>query len=268
MEKLKKRVYEIIEIASPDDVPSKIFDIFILTLILLNVLAVIAGTVESLYSKYSVYFNAFEAFSVIIFTVEYFLRLWTCTVKDKYKNSISGRLRFALTPLLIIDLLAILPFYLPMFFVFDSRFLRALRLFRLLRILKVIRYSDSLSLFSRVFHNKKEDLFMSLSFIVILLILVSSVMYYIENTEQPESFSSIPATMWWGIATLTTVGYGDMYPVTPLGKFLGGLIAILGLALFALPTGIIASGFSEELERKNADRKKETCPHCGRELNG
>lgn len=266
---LKKRIFEIIEVASPGDMPSKIFDIIILSLIVLNVFAVIVETLEKIYELYAIYFNVLEMVTITIFTVEYILRIWTCNLMEEYKNPIVGRIRFAFTPLIIIDLLAILPFFIPMIIPVDARFLRAIRLFRLLRILKTGRYFESLNMLSRVFRNKKEELIISLSIILVLLIFTSSFMYYIENSAQPEVFSSIPATMWWGIATLTTVGYGDMYPITPIGKFTGGIIAILGIMLFALPTGIFASGFSEEIQRRSLIRKKEkTCPYCGKEMDG
>ncbi len=260
---IKRRIHEIIEVASPDDKASKIFDIFIITLISLNVLAVILETVESLYTQYEEFFKVFEVFSVLIFTVEYVLRLWTCTCNPKFKDPIKGRIRFALTPMALIDLMAILPFYLPMLIPLDLRFIRALRLFRLFRILKMGRYSIALQTLGNVLKDKKEELFVSIFSILILLIMASSLMYFVESDAQPEVFSSIPAAMWWGVATLTTVGYGDVYPITPLGKFLGSIIAILGIGLFALPAGILASGFSEQIQKKKNSR---TCPYCGREI--
>lgn len=119
----------------------------------------------------------------------------------------------------------------------------------------------ALALINRVVNQKKEELVISLIFTLFLLLITSTLMYYIENEAQPENFSSIPETMWWGIATLTTVGYGDIYPVTPLGQFIGGVIAVIGIGLFALPTGILASGFSEELS--NRKENANCCPTCG-----
>ncbi|OPX85483.1 MAG: Cyclic nucleotide-gated potassium channel [Pelotomaculum sp. PtaB.Bin104] len=262
LNKLKRRVFEIITLAAPDDKSSKFFETIILSLIALSITAVILETVNSLHEKYAFYFNVLEIITVSVFSVEYVLRLWTCTFLDKYKNPITGRLRFAFTPMLIIDLMSILPFFIPMIISVDTRFLRALRLLRLFRILKTGRYFESLQIMNRVINNKKEELLVSLSIILILLIMISSCMYWVENSAQPEVFSSIPATMWWGIATLTTVGYGDMYPITPLGKLMGGVVTILGLMLFALPTGIFASGFTEEIQYKKSKRKKENpCSH-------
>lgn len=262
---IKQRVFSILEGKSENDPSSRRFNIFITTLIFLNVLAVILETVEDIKRQFSSFFNVFEAISVIIFTIEYTLRLWSCVSDPKYERPLMGRLRFALTPLALIDLLAILPFYLPMIVNLDLRFIRILRLFRFFRIFKLARYSSSLKILSTVLRKKKEDLIIIGFVLVILLMFSSSLMYYVENEAQPGNFSSIPATMWWCIVTLTTVGYGDIYPVTPLGKCLGAVIAILGIGMFALPTGILASAFVEELHKKQEHRI--TCPHCGKPIN-
>lgn len=211
--KVRARIYGILETAAPGDLPSKIFDLFIVGLIFLNIIAVILETVESLSSKYLSLFNAFELFSVGIFTAEYVMRLWTSTSNPKFKHSITGRIRFAVTPLILIDLLAILPFYLPMIIPFDLRFMRALRLFRLFRLFKIGRYSESVRTLGDVFKAKKEELFLAIFGVLILLIVASSLMYYVEGGIQPHAFSNIPAAMWWSVATLTTVGYGDVYPI-------------------------------------------------------
>ena len=199
-----------------------------------------------------------------VFTVEYVLRLWTCTMHREFSRVVVGRARFALTPLALVDLIAILPFYLPMILPFDLRFIRILRLVRLLRLLKMGRYLESMRTLGRVFTSKKEELIIAISIVSILLVLASSVMYFLEYEAQPEAFSSIPAAMWWGVATLTTVGYGDVYPVTPLGKVLGGIIAITGIGIFALPAGILASGFAEEIQERRG--KGRLCPHCGQDI--
>ena len=174
-----------------------------------------------------------------------------------------GRIRFALQPLQIIDLLAILPFYLP-FIGIDLRFLRAVQLFRLFRLLKMGRYSQSLTTLTNVIKSKKEELSITLFAGFILLIIASSLIYLVENEAQPEAFHSIPNSMWWGVVTLTTVGYGDVYPKTALGKIIGACIALLGIGLFALPAGIIASGFASEIQKKETEIK--VCPHCGKKI--
>lgn len=262
IQKIKSRIFEILETSSAD-LYSRIFGIFIMSLISLNVLAVILETVESISIKYELFFTTFEVFSVAVFTVEYLLRLWTCTSNKRFANPYTGRVRFAVTPLAIIDLMAVLPFYLPLIFPFDLRFIRILRLFRLFRAFKMVRYSESLKILGNVLKAKKEEIIITLFVVLILLVFSSSLIYLVEHEAQPQAFSSIPASMWWGIITLATVGYGDIYPITPIGKFLGAIIALLGVGLFALPTGILASGFVEEIRKK---RGKQICPYCGREI--
>lgn len=261
---VKKRIYEIIEPHFPPSKFSKIFVFFIVSLILLNVAAVILGTVESIAGRFRSLLYAFEIFSVVVFTVEYFLRLWVCTEKEEFRFPILGRIRFAFTPLAIVDLLAVLPFYLPfIFFRTDLRFIRVIRVFRIVRLFKIGRYSQALHTFGEVLKEKKEELGVTVVAVLVLLILASSLMYYVEHNAQPKVFSSIPAAMWWGVATLTTVGYGDVYPITPLGKFLGAIIALAGIGIFALPAGILASGFASHIIKKDENK---VCPHCGKPI--
>ncbi|KEO75432.1 ion transporter [Anditalea andensis] len=239
-------------------------DVFIVTLIILNAVAIVLESIEPLRLQYEEIFYYFEVLSVIVFTIEYVLRIWTSNLIPEYQKPFTGNLKYALTPLALIDLMAILPFYLP-FVGVDLRLLRIMRIFRVFRMFKIARYVEALSFMGKVFKNKKEELVISLLFTLLLLLVASTIMYYVENDSQPENFSSIPETMWWGIATLTTVGYGDIYPITPLGQFLGGIIAIIGIGLFALPTGILASGFSDEISNKKS--KGECCTICGQPIN-
>ncbi|MBA7542348.1 hypothetical protein ES705_34669 [subsurface metagenome] len=245
---MKKQIFEILEAKSTI---GKIFNILLMVLISLNVIAVILETVESICFKYSVLFGRFEIFSVIIFSIEYLLRLWTCIYHKKHQSPITGRIKYILGPLALIDLFAILPFYLPMIIPLDLRFIRIIRIFRIFRLFKMGRYSTSLKTLNNVLVEKKEQLLLVIFVILILLIIVSSVMYLVEKEAQPEVFSSIPATMWWAVITLTTVGYGDIYPITPLGKFLGAIIAFLGIGMFAIPAGILSSGLVEAIQGKN-----------------
>ena len=234
---IKQRVHGLLTPAKPGDKVSRIFDIFLVTLIGLNVLALVIQTVEPVVVLASGFFRWFEIVSVIIFSIEYVLRVWSCVADENFRSPFGGRIRFARTPLALIDFLAVLPFYLPTVGI-DLRFLRAVRLFRIFRILKLGRYSEALQRFGRVFVAKKEELMMTVFVLFFLLIVSSALMYHAEHEVQPDIFSSIPATMWWGVATLSTVGYGDVYPVTAWGKVLGSVIAILGIGMFALPTGI------------------------------
>lgn len=230
-----------------------------MALIFFNVLFVILGTVDDLAEIYGAFFNAFEDISVIIFTIEYLMRLWSCTSNAEYRHPLIGRMKFAFNPMMLIDLFAILPFYVPLFIDSDFTILRVFRLLRIFCLFKLGRYSDSYRLISRVIISKKEHLIVSLALVFSLLIISSSLMYYIEKEAQPAVFSSIPATMWWGIVTLTTVGYGDAYPITLAGKILSGAIALTGIGLFALPAGLLATGFTEELHNKK--KKQRTCPY-------
>lgn len=259
---IQKRTWEVVEASKPGDTASRAFDIAILLLIFLNVIACIIGTVQSIQDRWGAFLDVFELISVLVFTVEYLLRLWSCTVDPQFSGSIRGRLRHAVRVMSVIDLLAIAPFYIP-FLGIDLRSLRILRLLRILRVAKIGRYYSSLNLIKRVFESKKEELVLSSSLMILLMVISSSLLYYCENQAQPNVFSSIPATMWWSISTLTTVGYGDMYPVTILGKLCASFIAVLGIGMFALPTGILGAGFVEAIQNK---KTKKTCPHCGKEL--
>jgi len=261
---MRSVTHKILTVSDEKGSVSWYFDVVLVTLILLNVVAIVLESVDSIRRPYQELFDLFELLSVIFFTMEYILRLWVANEQEEYSTPIWGNLKYAASLLAVIDLLAILPFYLPLIGL-DLRFLRILRLFRLFRLFKIARYVKALSLMNGVFKEKKEELLISFVFTLFMLLITSSLMYYIENEAQPDKFSSIPQTMWWAIATLTTVGYGDVYPVTGLGKFLGGVIAILGIGIFALPTGILASGFSEHLAKSKLEAK-ELCPHCGEPL--
>lgn len=265
---LRRRIYKILEASGPDDPMSRRVDLMLMGLILLNLAAAILETVPSLDLRFRDAFLVFEQISVAVFASEYALRLWSCVEAPGYGAPIVGRVRHALTPLAVADLLAFLPALLTLGTA-DLRFIRVVRLLRLARILKITRYSAATRLFWRVLVATRMELLLSLTLMLILLILASGAMYHAEHEAQPESFSSIPATMWWAIATLTTVGYGDITPITTLGKMIASVIAILGIAMFALPTGILGAAFLEESQRlRSNDCKDGVCPHCGRPIDG
>ena len=259
----KARLYAIMEKAEEGDRLSRVFDICIVTLIVLNVTMVILETVKGMKEVYGGFVDIFEAVCVLVFTVEYALRIWCCTADAKFARPIKGRLAFMLTPLAMIDLIAIFPYYVFLLVTVPPNYTLPLRLLRLFRLLKVGRYSHSMRLFGEVIWQKRQELYIVALALMLLLVIVSSLMYFVEHHAQPEAFSSIPKTMWWGIVTLTTVGYGDVFPITPLGKFLGALIAVLGVGMFALPAGILSSGFVEAMQDSDRDHK---CPHCGKEI--
>ncbi len=265
MPSLRKQIHDTLEISlRQKNGIGFVINLFLTLIIFLNTIAIILHTVPEIKQNYDPYFLDFEVFSVIIFTIEYILRLWSCVENEQYKHPISGRFRFIFSAWGLIDLLAILPFFLS-FFLTDLAFIRILRLLRMLRLFRVSKYFHALRVIQRVLKEKQEELILSMVFIIFMLIISSSLVYYVEHEAQPRAFSSIPQAMWWGVNTMTTVGYGDLHPITPFGKFLGGIIAILGVAIFALPTGILASGFAEQI-REQGDKRKKICPHCGEEL--
>ncbi|MCL2762690.1 MAG: ion transporter [Treponema sp.] len=257
---IRQRIYEIIDNDPKDrDKASSLFDWIMMVLIWLNVAVVIIGSVNEIHDKYRVFFTYFELFSIAIFTIDYLLRLWTAPCKfTASKYVFVPYIRYIFSFLGVIDLLAILPFYLPFFMSIDLRILRILRIFRLLRVLKLSRYNNSFRLIVNVLQRQKEKLYITIFFMIIMILLASSVMYFIENPVQPDKFPNIPATLWWAVATLTTIGYGDIYPITILGKMLGGVIAIMGIGLIAMPSGIISMGLINEYEREKKRRKKKT----------
>jgi voltage-gated potassium channel len=246
---VRRTVFELLEAPQQRSRLGRGVDVFMVGLIVLNVAAVCAETVESLWLAYRPYFEWFEVFSVAVFTVEYAARLWVCIEHREpagHAGALKSRLDYAITPYALIDLLAILPFYLGAWLAIDLRFLR---IFRLVRLLKLARYSTALDTLAAVIYSERKALMAAFVIMCGLLVFCSSFMYLLEHEAQPDDFGSIPAAMWWAMATLTTVGYGDVVPITPLGRVFGGLVTVLGLAMYALPIGIMASGFVNEVRR-------------------
>lgn len=219
-----------------------------LSLITLNVFSVILETVDSVYDKFEVYFNYFEYFSVLVFSIEYLLRLWSCVSKDDAeKSNLKKRIAYIFSFGAIIDAIAILPSLIAIFYPsIDLRFIRALRI---VRLLKFSRYSGSINNLISVLWDQRRSFGAAFFLLFIALIIVSSGMYLVEKDVQPEKFGSIPQSMWWALVTLTTVGYGDVYPITNLGKLFGSISIILGIGTVALPAGIMASAFTEFTRR-------------------
>ena len=247
---LRARLYRIIECSDPDDQKGQWFNGFMVVLIITNVVAVILETVAELAAAHATFFYVFELFSVAVFTVEYGLRIWSAVEnedEEAYRHPVTGRIKYATTPLALIDLMAIVPFYLSFFLSVDLRFMR---IFRLLRLLKLTRYSTAIQTLWAALTSQRRPLGAALVIIVILLVFASSIIFLMEKEAQPEAFSSIPAAMWWGLATLTTVGYGDVTPVTAVGKVFGAFIMVLGIGMFALPAGILATGFANEIRKR------------------
>lgn len=249
-QKLRHRLAILLEPKADQSILGKAIDVLLAILILLNVVAVILATVPELDALYGLHFEWFNIFSVIIFTFEYGLRAWTCIELDNRPIShAKKRLKYLSSPMAIIDLIVILPFYIGLFFSIDLRILRVLRL---LRIFKLGRYSSAMQMLVQAFRQEYRILLASFSILLIMMLLAASGIYLIEKDVQPEKFGSIPAAMWWAITTLTTVGYGDVTPITHWGKFFGGTITLFGMGMVALPAGILASSFSEQAHQKRA----------------
>lgn len=259
----KKKVYTLLHPEIGHTKADRIINVFIIVLIILNVVAVMLETVPSIYEPHKNFFRYFDAVSVYIFTAEYVLRVWSSNHDPKYSHSIHGRMRYIFSFGALIDLLAILPFFLHAFIGFDLRVLRILRLLRLLRLFRLTSYMTSTRMIVNVFKSTRNELAISLILTLFLIVISSCLIYFCEHLVQPQKFSSIPGTMWWSVVTLTTVGYGDMYPVTVFGKLLTSVILLAGVALFALPAGIITAGFLDETRRLRNHGKIFKCPHCG-----
>ncbi|XVH33669.1 ion transporter (plasmid) [Haloferacaceae archaeon DSL9] len=261
--RLKERTAEVLHVGRDGELVNPI-DYFIATLIILNVGVVILATVDSIATDYAGPLALFTLFSIGVFTVEYLARVWSCTAVEGFEGPISGRVRYLGQPYMLIDLLAVAPFYLGIAFL-DLRFLRIMRLFWFLRLVRRTSLWRSRNRFITVIQERRADLTIALSITGILLIVSSSLLYFAEHRAQPEGFGSIPDAMWWAIITLTTVGYGNVVPVTPVGKFFAGLTALFGIGLFGLPTSILASGYLETLQEEKAGKNtaRRRCPHCG-----
>ena len=247
---LKKRTFEIISKAENGDRFSSIFDWSIMVLITLSILTIILDSFQNIHDSCQTLFQVFEIITVIVFTIEYLLRIWTADLL--YPDEKHPRLKYCFSFMAIVDLLAILPFYLP-FFSADLRFLRMMRLFRLFRLLRVLklgRYLDALQVIVKVIQTSGPQLIMSIVICFFVMLFSAIIMYEVENPVQPEQFPNVLSSLWWAICTLTTVGYGDVYPVTAIGRFFASIISLVGIGIIAIPTGIIAAGFGQVINKE------------------
>ncbi len=252
MHTLRHRTFEILEAAKEEDPSSRLCDGFLIVLISLNILAVILESVSSLANAYGDFFHGFEIFSVTVFSVEYGARAWACVERPglKYHHPLWGRFRYLLTPMALLDLVVILPFFLAMLGAVDLRFLRVLRL---LRVFRLTRYSSAIRLLTDVLKDEAANIGASLFILLMMVVLSASLVYLAESQVQPDAFGSIPDALWWAVITMTSIGYGDVVPITNVGKIFGATIGIISVGMVALPTGIIASGFNQALhQRKQA----------------
>ena len=305
-QRVKRAIFDVIqpsaEATGRRRIISSIFDDTILALIVFSVVSVFICTFKIPDWLFRILIHI-EFISIIIFTIEYALRIWTANLLYPELNPIRARIRYITSPMAIIDLIAILPILVPVLHTYNLVGVRVFRLVRLLRIFKLNRYSEALAAIGEVFRYKSQQMIASVFFVFMILILASLLIYYAEHDAQPDQFENAFSGLWWAVATLTTVGYGDLYPITPLGRFLGAVIAILGIGMVAVPTSILSAGFLETLEKqmsaengKTEESGKETksappgnapgtpdahphaacpddtfeppqyCPHCGKKL--
>jgi len=248
----RRRTFELLEASKEDDVQSRLCDGFLILIISLNVLAVILESVSSIASDFKSEFHSFEVFSVTVFSIEYLLRVWSCVERTglKYQHPFWGRVRYILTPMALLDLIVILPLFLVFIGPVDFRFLRVLRL---LRVFRLTRYSSAVRLLTDVLRDEAASISAALFIMMMLVVLSASLIYLAESDAQPDKFGSIPDALWWAIVTMTTIGYGDVVPVTHLGKLIGAFIGIISIGMVALPTGIIASGFNQALHQRKQE---------------
>jgi voltage-gated potassium channel len=243
---LRRRVNALLDHNVPPSPASRAVGGFIVILIVINVASVILESVEPIRLGYRPILWWIEQIATAVFTVEYLLRVWTAVdrVTGRFRHPLWGRIAYATQFFSVIDLIAILPAIIGLFGAGD---LRVLRLMRLLRMLKLSRHSTTFSLLWAVFREEASAIGAILFILVLTLIMSASLLFLIENEAQPAVFSSIPAAMWWAIETLTTVGYGDMVPVTPLGKIVGGFVSVIGIGTLALFSGVLTVSFMDQL---------------------
>ena len=247
------RLFEILEVGKGSDVTSKICDNFLVFLVISSIFSVILGSVPEIDVKYSLELRLFEIVTVLIFTVEYLLRLWVAPIK--YEQSKRPKIKYIFSFYGIVDLAAILPFYISLFgFGVDLRVLRAARL---LRILKISHYNTALQDLALAIYDERKSFVSAIYIFTVALLITSSLIFFAENSRQPEDFRSIPDAIWWSLITLTTVGYGDVSPITPIGKIIGAITALLGVCTVALLTGIVGNAFSAQLSRKRSEFRSE-----------
>jgi voltage-gated potassium channel len=261
---IKRRTFQLLQKGSHGSKINLIFDYAVMTLILMNVVAIILETIPEIKHHYGNYLWNFEVASVIIFSLEYLFRIYISDLTHPSTGRLKSAMKFIFSAYGLIDLFAVLPFFLPFLIKIDLRFLRIIRLMRFIRVFKINRYNNALTLIWSVVQEKKTELAITVFLTLLILLIAAFLMFFVEGDAQPIAFPNILASFWWTISTLTTVGSGDIHPITGLGKAIGILISLLGIGIIALPTGLISAGFMEKIEKKKNEIHK--CPHCGKEF--
>lgn len=247
---LRRRCYEILELGPVGDRTSMLVDRLLVLLIIVNLISVALDSMPELASRYRAWFDAIELASLVVFTLEYGLRIWGAVEHRPYRHQSAWRARWSYlrSAAGIVDLLAILPFWFALLFPAD---LRAILVVRAVRFLKIARYSPAMRSLLDVIYRERRALFGCVVILVGATFIAASLMHLAEGRAQPDKFGTVPDAMWWAIVTLGTIGYGDVVPITAVGKLIAGATIFLGLIMVALPVGIIASGFAEEIHRRD-----------------
>jgi voltage-gated potassium channel len=262
--KIKKIIYDAIVDRTSKSLLNKGFHIFQFFLIILYIILIAVASLDGPQQRYHRFFFSFELFIIIVFTIEFILRIWSCNIDKSFRGRF-GRLRYLSSPLMIIDFLAIFPFYLVLVTPIDLEYLGIGRLFRVFDIFRYDFFEKSFSLLARAIKKRGQELIITICTIFLLIFFSAFIIYSAENKAQPEVYSSIPKSMYWAFVTLTTVGYGDMTPVTSFGRFFTAIASFLGVGLIVVPASIIGSGMTEVVKETKKEKKKKIrrCPECG-----
>jgi voltage-gated potassium channel len=252
----KQRFFQILEGTKLGDKRAAFYESFITGLVLISILTIFLETYENLVARFAGIFALLNLIITLVFTFDYFVRVWTADLKYPKLSASKARRKYIFSPFGIIDALATFPPYLSAFTGVNLAIFRLLRLARLLRLSKLDKINQAIALFKGVFNRKKTELMMTFGVVIILVFLAGLLMYYAEHEAQPDKFANAGNGMWWAVITLTTIGYGDLYPITPIGRMLGSCIALLGIGVIALPTGILSGGLMEELNARKEEKEK------------
>lgn len=245
----RKRLFEIIEIGLPGDVASQVYDAFNILSIVINLVVSVMNTFDDLHARFGPWLVTIEAVTVAFFAADFAMRLWTAKFLRPSLTEPRAVLRYIFSFSGLVDLLSFLPYYLPVFFPSGAVAFRMFRVARVFRLFRVNAYYDSLGVITQVISSKRQQLFSSVFILLVLMLASSLCMYSLEHDAQPEVFSNAFSGIWWSVSTLLTIGYGDIYPVTTMGKIFSIFITFLGVGMVAIPTGIISAGFVDQYTR-------------------
>lgn len=245
MEQIKRRTFEIIQIGKDQDVPSIVFDFFIALVIVINLMVTLMETFD-FSTPVMVKLKAVEWTTMLIFAIEYGLRVWTAEYLYPKERVLRAKVKYITSFFGMIDMLTVVPYFLPIFFPAGIAAFRMFRVARIFRLFRINTYYDAFNVITDVLVEKKDQMFSSVCIIMILMTASSLCMYSLEHEVQPDKFQNAFSGIWWAMSTLLTVGYGDIYPITSAGRIVGIFIAFLGVGTVAIPTGIISAGFVEQ----------------------